>query len=209
MFLDRIPGTGLSGYFIFIFITFLMKVMKNNPALPEKNKEREGGISYVRNSIPIFLLILKPSFSICLYVGPNSGERCIPVTMQIFLIYFSFLSWLLWTLKSLLDPNVIVTLLFITSWGLIDEALILNFAFCNFGNSFYKILYLASKRTNPSLFIVQMVWKVWQLVALIIDSMVWKGISSDDTALAFIQKIVAVAFYFKPVLSKIVFLMNV
>ena len=191
----------MSGYFIFYFHNFppiygtgywkwwrIIRLCRKRT-----RKEREGGISYVRNSIPIFLLILKPSFSICLYVGPNSGERCIPVTMQIFLIYFSFLSWLLWTLKSLLDPNVIVTLLFITSLGLIDEALILNFAFYNFVSSFCKILYLASKRTNPSLFVVQMVWKVWQLVALIIDSMMWKGISSDDTPLAFIQKIASCA----------------
>ncbi|MEA2039438.1 MAG: hypothetical protein U9N82_06355 [Thermodesulfobacteriota bacterium] len=46
-------------------------------------------------------------------------------------------------------------------------------------------------------------------MALIIDSMVGKGISPNDIVLAFIQKIVAITFDFKPVLFKIVFLMNV
>ena len=32
--------------------------------------------------ISIFLSILKPSASICLYVIPNSGDRCIPVTIN-------------------------------------------------------------------------------------------------------------------------------
>ena len=44
--------------------------------------------------------------------------------------------------------------------GIGDEALILSFAFYNFGSSFYKIVYLTRKRTNPSFFVVQMVWKV-------------------------------------------------
>ncbi len=92
--------------------------------------------------------------------------------------------------------------------GIRNDALILNFAFYNFGSSFYKILYLASKRTNPSLFVVQMVWEVGQLVALIIESMVGKGIGPNVVVLAFIQKIIAVSFDYKYVLYKTVFLMN-
>ena len=86
--------------------------------------------------------------------------------------------------------------------------LILSLAFYNFGSSFYKILYLTTKRTNSSLFVVQMVWKMRQIVALIIDSMVGKGISPNDAMLAFIQKIIAVNFDYKHVLYKIVFLMD-
>jgi hypothetical protein len=46
------------------------------------------------------------------------------------------------------------------------------------------------------------------IVALIIDSMVGKGISPNDAKLAFIQKIIAVNFDYKYVLYKIVFLMD-
>ena len=84
----------------------------------------------------------------------------------------------------------------------------LGLAFYDCGGSFHKIFYVTTKRTNSPPFVVHVVGKMRELVPPVINLMVGKGISPDDTVLAFIQKIVAVTFDYKRVFSKIVFLMN-